>query len=374
MKDQQTPLMSVTAHPANRRSFLRKLGIAGAALGATASLSKVALAQSAPSDGDILNFALNLEYLEAEFYTIATTGQSISQSGITVTGAGTPGSTIGGSQVTFTDSVIQAIAQELASDERDHVSLLQSALAGMGVAAVARPAINLNALGFGFANQNDFLRLARIFEDIGVTAYGGAAPLISSKTILGYAARILAVEAAHAGNIRLLVARAGITTTPLDGADHTPPPSGSEYFPTDSMALTEVRTPGQVLSLAYAASNVSSGGFFPNGVNGGLNMSAGATANTDGASLTASPNPIPVTGNSLGVTTLTWSAPAAMEVEIRVNSPSGPLFSMTSNSGSATTGTWVGEGTTFYLQDVSNGKPLTAANTVASVVVHLVRM
>ncbi len=65
------------------------------------------------------------------------------------------------------------------------LALLQSAL---GSAAISEPAINLNALGFGFGSQNDFLKLARIFEDIGVSAYAGAAPLLSSA-VVGTAAK-----------------------------------------------------------------------------------------------------------------------------------------------------------------------------------------
>jgi hypothetical protein len=72
-----------------------------------------------------------------------------------------------------------------------------------------------------------------------------------NKAILGYAARILAVEAQHVGNIRLLVAQNSVPTTALDGVDHLPPPTGTLFFSTNSMALTEVRTPGQVLFLAY---------------------------------------------------------------------------------------------------------------------------
>jgi hypothetical protein len=53
---------------------------------------------------DILNFALNLEYLEAEFYTVATTGKTIEQSGIAVSGTGNPGPTTGGNTVNLTNS------------------------------------------------------------------------------------------------------------------------------------------------------------------------------------------------------------------------------------------------------------------------------
>ncbi len=267
--------------------------------------------------------------------------------------------------------MVQAVAQELARDEQTHVTLLKTALSSLGAQPVAKPAINLGALGVGFGNQNDFLTVARIFEDIGVTAYGGAAPLIQDKTILGYAARILAVEAAHSGNIRFQIARFNIATKPLDGADHVPPPSGTEYFPTDSNAITEVRTPGQVLYLAYAAANATSGGFFPNGVNGTINTSSGSAATTDGATLTANPNPIPVVGSSDGMTTISWNAPTAQIIQIRIGSPSGPLFTDNVSSGSMSTGQWVTDGMTFYLQDVTGGKAPTSGNTLATLVVHL---
>ena len=90
------------------------------------------------------------------------------------------------------------------------------------------------------------------------------------------------------------------------------------------------------------------------------------------STLTASPNPVPVTaGTRYGSTTLTWNAPDAGVIEIHVGSPNGPLFTQQGNSGTAQTGTWVADGTTFYLQDVTGGKALTLANTLATVVVHL---
>ncbi len=89
--------------------------------------------------------------------------------------------------------------------------------------------------------------------------------------------------------------------------------------------------------------------------------------------LSASPNPIAVTGDArLGSTTLSWMAPGMESVEVRVGSPSGPLFGNGSR-GSFETGDWVTDGMTFYLQDTSGGKPLTAENTLATVVVRLQR-
>ncbi|MGI8961016.1 MAG: ferritin-like domain-containing protein [Bryobacteraceae bacterium] len=270
----------VVAAASNRRSFVRNLGIAGAAASAVSMLGpeKAGASTSHPNDVDILNFALNLEYLEAEFYTVATTGKTIHDSiyRVPINGQGTQGPTYGGKKVSFTNSYLYSedVANEIAFDEREHVKLLRGAL---GSAAIAKPTINLNALGFGFNNQNEFLKLARIFEDIGVTAYGGAAPLISSKAILGTAARILATEAEHVGNIRLQVAVLGIATAPpLDCRDILPPPSGKNFISVNNAGLTSTRTPGQVLFLAYGKAFVKKGGFFPNGVNGYIVESSGS--------------------------------------------------------------------------------------------------
>ena len=81
------------------------------------------------------------------------------------------------------------------------------------------------------------------------------------------------------------------------------------------------------------------------------------------AVFTANPNPILT--SPLGVTTLQWNAPTATTVEIHVGSPTGTLFAEGGSSGSAITGDWVTDGMVFYLQDVSGGKPLTSANTLA---------
>ena len=268
-------IQDVVDAASNRRSFVRNLGIASAAVGAAGTLGLQKANAQTSTDVNVLNFALNLEFLEAEFYTIATTGKTLEASGINV---GTnPGPTMGGNQVTFANSLVftSAVALEIAADERAHVKLLQTAL---GSSAISKPTINLNALGFGFGSQNDFLKLARIFEDIGVTAYAGAAPLLSSA-VIGTAARILAAEAEHVANIRLQIARLNIPTAPpLDGADILPPPSNpNQFFSLNANALAETRTPGQVLYLAYGnMANATAGGFFPDGVNGYYKTSSSA--------------------------------------------------------------------------------------------------
>ena len=101
--------------------------------------------------------------------------------------------------------------------------------------------------------------------------------------------------------------------------------------------------------------------------------SLNAPCPSTGPSLAAKPNPIPVSGAALGSTTITWNAPDAEMIQIRVGTPSGPLFVQGGNRGSAQTGPWVADGTIFYLQDVTEDKPLTSDNTLGSVVVHLQR-
>lgn len=310
-------LKDAIASAPDRRRFLKKIALGAAATGAASMLN----AQSAgPSDADILNFALNLEYLEAEFYTFATTGKSIDQMGVAVDGSGTAGTTTGGKQVNFTNPTfaLSDIANEIAFDERAHVTFIRAALKGAGATPIARPAINLNALGIGFGNSTEFLTLARAFEDVGVTAYAGAAPLISDKTILGAAARIAETESLHSGNIRLMVAKLGIPTMPLDGVDVIPPPSGSSYFPVDGNALTQIRTPGQVLYLVYGnKANGTSGGFFPNGVNGTINMSS-----------TAATPPAPAPGTTTAVVTPTTLTTGQASITLDASasaSGNGPL-------------------------------------------------
>jgi hypothetical protein len=90
--------------------------------------------------------------------------------------------------------------------------------------------------------------------------------------------------------------------------------------------------------------------------------------------ISADPTVAPVTGTVFGSTNLNWNAPGAQNVEIHVNSPNGPLLTYAGNSGSATASGWVTDGTVFYLQDVSGGKPRTAANTLATCVAHVLQM
>jgi plastocyanin len=273
----------LTSASPNRRSFLKKVGIATAAIGTSAIVGASTAEAQTTTELDILNFALNLEYLEAEFYTYAITGKSITSFGIGIDGKATGanpasgGTTTGGSQVKFinNDVLSHDVAAEIGSDERAHVVLLRSAL---GAAAVAKPNINLNALGIGFGSQTEFLKVARILEDIGVTAYSGAAGMLKTPGIITTAARLLAAEAEHVGSIRTQVAVLKIASSALDGADLIPPPSGKQTQVLSinlSNGLPATRTAGQVLYLAFGIkAGVNQGGFFPNGLNGAITTSS----------------------------------------------------------------------------------------------------
>ena len=304
----------------NRRRFLAGAGVAGAVsilAGCGGSSLTTPPASTAYTDTDILNFALNLEYLEAEFYLHAATGSGLATSD---TGSN-PGTVTGGALVTGLTSAQQSILNEIAYDEQQHVRFLRSAL---GSAAVSRPAIDItnsfnalaSAAGIGstfnpYASFDNFLVGAFIFEDVGVTAYGGAAPLISTAGIaagyLAAAAGIMAVEAYHAAYVRTaLTAGAialGTTAFPyltyanqvsalratLGGSNETAltVPTGTPPFTstiptatsivaaTTTNAIAYARTTDQVLHIVYGTGNgagVKSGGFFPGGLNGNITV------------------------------------------------------------------------------------------------------
>ena len=259
------------------------------------------------TDIDIANFALNLEYLEAEYYlhAIGSGLQASETNGVGPDGKSSPGGRITPNRaVPFKIPAIKQYAINLAHDERAHVLDLRNAL---GSKAVARPDIDLTtsfttaAIAAGiiqpgqtfdpFANDDNFLLGSFVFEDVGVTAYHGAAPYIQNSGILIAASGILAVEAYHAGTIRTALLARGASNpflitaankisalrTAADGSkpygNETPlvSPQGQEKTvaadPVSAIAFS--RTFDEVLRIVYLGKNPGQGGgFFPSGTTG----------------------------------------------------------------------------------------------------------
>lgn len=280
---------------AGRRAFIRTLGFGAAGAAVMAAAGTNPAAAQTPTEVDVLNFALNFEYLGAEFYLRATTGRGLPDN--QTTGTGTLGPVSGGEKARFSSTVVRGLARELAEDETGHVRVLRGAL---GRAAIARPAINLGtaftaaarAAGVVPANGNfnpysgdfAFLLGAFIFEDVCVTALIGAAGLLRTPSVIATAAGFLAVESYQAGAIRTLLYSRGFTvqankiSNARDSLDGAPAldqgistnNGSANIVPADELSLAFGRTPQQVLQIAYLNRARRPGGFFPNGVNGDI--------------------------------------------------------------------------------------------------------
>ena len=158
----------------SRAEFLRKAAIAsGGLVGGGALLGALATDASAATKNDIaiLNFALTLEYLEAEFYTRAERGGALR------------------------DRTLE-FARIVGAHERAHVAFLKKAL---GRNAVAKPRFDFRGTT---QNQRAFQKTAQVLEETGVKAYKGQAPKIDADALLVAAAKIHSVEARHAAWIR----------------------------------------------------------------------------------------------------------------------------------------------------------------------------
>jgi hypothetical protein len=288
MHMQHSPLLS-------RRQSLWTLASLTAAAAFSTQLPARAQDSSRIKDEDIFQFALNLEYLETEYYLRALTGNGLSGAD-----AGSDASRVtGGRKVPFQTKAIGEFAEELAENELAHVRFYRKTL---GKSAVSRPAINFEdafskvgqAAGLGadfdpFSSEMNFLLGGMLFEDVGVTGYKAAAALIQNKEFLDAAAGILAVEAYHMGMVRSQLYTMGeaaqraanaisAARDKLDGSkdlDQGIVRNGkANVVPSDDNGIAFGRTPQQVLRIVYLSGNadVKGGGFYPNGMNGKLQV------------------------------------------------------------------------------------------------------
>jgi ferritin-like protein len=172
-----------------RSSFILRGALAAGAFYGTAAVSPFvsqALAETGGGDVEILNFALTLEYLEADFYNVK--GKQVGLSG-----------------------QAKSYATLFGEEEAQHVTALGAAVKQLGGKPVAKPRFLFPA-----TDEKTFLALASVLENTGVGAYNGAAPSLQSKQVLAAAGGIVQIEARHAAAIDLLI---GQSPTPNQGFD-----------------------------------------------------------------------------------------------------------------------------------------------------------
>jgi hypothetical protein len=184
-------LAAFEVHGMTRGGFILRGALATGAVYGTAAVAPFvsqALAQTSGGDVDILNFALTLEYLEADFYNVK--GKAVGLSGLAKT-----------------------YAHQFGADESEHVAAIASTIKKLGGTPAKEP-----KFAFPASSEASFLKLASVLENTGVSAYNGAAPMIQSKDVLAAAGSIVQIEARHAAAINALV---GKSPTPDGGFDKT---------------------------------------------------------------------------------------------------------------------------------------------------------
>ncbi|CAN5906599.1 ferritin-like domain-containing protein [soil metagenome] len=327
----------------DRRRMLGNLGMMGAGAVLTAcggAIGQKPDPKATDYDAAILNFALNLEYLEAAFY-LAAVGRIGELPGYTPEKVLVPTGFDPTAGISFPDPAgmnaaaasVGEYANEIATDELAHVVFLRKAL---GTSAGDLPTLDLNAsfkgaaaaafglvadpaslgLPAGFTPEQFeplsdngpisealFLHGAFIFEDVGVTAYKGAAKFITNPDTLEAAAGILAVEAYHASEVRTflygadkrradiyggldtwtIVSAISAARNALGGGEDfvdqgivaearfglsTQAHGGANIVPTDPNGIAPSRTPRQVANIVFLNPDNAAlkGGFFPNGI------------------------------------------------------------------------------------------------------------
>jgi hypothetical protein len=366
-----------------RRSFFKHVGKLG--LGATAGslllgLPKLQGQTTTAQDtaNQIFTAALVAEDLATTFYYNGLVGGVIQDPALAGP-AGTATMPSPSGNVPNVDYLRAAMSQEI-----QHANLLR-AVANLGADATTDPYQTFYFPAGTFDTLSAFIATLEALENafigaylVGAREFAALASATASTVPDGpyggpYSAAQLDYFAQVAASIMGVEAEHRVLGQVILNANQ---PNDRNYEQTDGLltvyngpnsavaALTPFLTPstGPGFSLATALSQASTIGL----------PSTGGPPSYVPASLTASPNPIPVAdGALLGMTTISWNAPSATYIEVRVGAPDGTLFTDNFNSGSAPTGLWVTDGLTFYLQDVSNNNPLTSANTLATLVVNL---
>jgi rubrerythrin len=190
----------------SRKHFLRAMGAAGAAGAAGVLLAacgrgddkqSAATKMATPKgsnggDIEILNYALTLEYLEADFY------DQVVRSGV------------------VKDRKVADLAKRIGEAEQAHVDALEVAVRGLGAKTATKPKTTFEDVLAG--GPKKVLEAAAMVENLGAAAYLGQAGRIQDKKILAAALSIHSVEARHAAAINALVGNDFKGSGPLVGS------------------------------------------------------------------------------------------------------------------------------------------------------------
>jgi rubrerythrin len=202
----------------SRRSFLRRSAAAGAgALALAIGSSNAALAHDGTDDDfddvEVLNFALTLEHLEYAFYRDGLERFDAKDFRKSDALRGFSNRIVGD---------VQPNLEDVRDHEDTHVDTLTSVIESLGGTPVEEACYD-----FGYDTVSEFLGVAAVLENTGVSAYDGAISLIETEELLTAGATIATVEARHASYLNLL--------------------NGDSPFPD---AFDEPLTPTQVLDAA----------------------------------------------------------------------------------------------------------------------------
>ncbi len=171
--------------------------------------------ESADATGDIeiVNYALTLEYLEADFYRQVIASGEIK------------------------DPKVVAIAKKFGDTEQQHVDGLIATVKKLGGKPVAQPQTAFEEVLAG--GPKKILATAATVENLGAAAYLGQAGNIQNKDILAAALAIHSVEARHAAALNQLIGRGFKGGNALEGSL----PDGAFAKPMDKEAVLAAAKP-----------------------------------------------------------------------------------------------------------------------------------
>ncbi len=248
----------------------------------------------------MLNFALNLFYLEGQFLSVGLTGQGLDPT--LLTGVGAAGQVAGALPAAIADTELAERLREILLETVSHIALFRELLGGE---AVAQPTIDLGAAGgpFGviggrtmgyalnpYASATLFLLGSFYLLETSVSLLKRLAWQMTTRTLADATAAVLTTKAAHAGIIRLNIYRRrnissaetfanrisdfreSLNNSGVDLDQGVTLPNGAmNLLPSSPAGYLPERTPAETRPLVYlAAPAAERGGFFPNGLNGNL--------------------------------------------------------------------------------------------------------